>query len=198
MVVTPGGCYGSAHHHPHHHHCGGVRVSCPVSSHHWLILFGEPLEGAVLVGVVGGVGGPALPDDVEPGAGEDAYRVRMVVAAGAGAVVQVGCPGVGVAAVAGEVADGVAQLFVYGPAERDDLDFAGLAGGGCGAGQARESGVGNRPRASPISASSRAARTVPALGRAAKTGLSGCASNAWVICCLRAWICAVIVVRVAR
>src|SRR5213593_3433105 len=64
-------------------------VSCPVSSRRRLILFGEPLEGPVLVGVVGGVGGPALPDDVEPGAGEDADGVGMVVSAGACAVVQV-------------------------------------------------------------------------------------------------------------
>jgi hypothetical protein len=34
--------------------------------------------------------------------------------------------------------------------------------------------VGKRPRASPISASSRAARTVPALGKDVKMLLSGC------------------------
>ena len=38
--------------------------------------------------------------------------------------------------VAGEVGDGVAELFVAGPAESDVFDFAGLAGGGRDAGQA--------------------------------------------------------------
>ena len=52
----------------------------------------------------------------------------MVVAAGSGFGVEVGGPGVGVVGVAGEVDDGVAELFVDGPAERDDFDFAGLAG----------------------------------------------------------------------
>ena len=39
-------------------------------------------------------------------------------------------------AVAGEVAEGVAQLFVRGPAEGDGFDLAGLAGGGGDSGQA--------------------------------------------------------------
>jgi hypothetical protein len=43
--------------------------------------------------------------------------------------------------------------------------------------QASEAGVGKRPRASPISASSRAARTVPALGSEVKMCLSGCSSS---------------------
>jgi hypothetical protein len=73
-----------------------------------LILVAELLEGSVPGGIVGGVGGPALPDDVEPGFAEDPYAVWVVEAAGA--AVEVGGPGVGVAAVAGEVADGVAQL----------------------------------------------------------------------------------------
>ena len=60
----------------------------------------------------------------------------VVVAAGSGAVVEVGGPGVGASAVAGEVGDGVAQLFVAGPAEADRADLAGLAGGGGDAGQA--------------------------------------------------------------
>jgi hypothetical protein len=66
----------------------------------------------------------------EPGPCEDADRVGVVVAAGPGLGVEVGGPGVGAAAVAGEVADGVAQLFVDGPAERDDPNLARLAGGG--------------------------------------------------------------------
>jgi len=45
---------------------------------------------------------------VDPGAGEDPHRVGTVVAAGAGAAVELGGPGVGAAAVAGEVTDGVA------------------------------------------------------------------------------------------
>ena len=60
----------------------------------------------------------------------------VVVSSGAGAVVEVGGPGVGVSAVAGEVGDGVAELFVCGPTESDVFDFAGLAGGGGDAGQA--------------------------------------------------------------
>ena len=78
---------------------------------------------------------------------EDPHGVRMVVAAGAGAAVKVGGPGVGVAAVAGEVADGVAQLFVDGPAERDDAGFAGFAGGGCDAGEAGQGGRGRESSA---------------------------------------------------
>ncbi len=61
----------------------------------------------VFGGVVGGVVLPAVPDDVEPGASEDAYGVWVVFFAGDGAVVEVGGPGVGVAGVVGEVADGI-------------------------------------------------------------------------------------------
>ena len=49
--------------------------------------------------------------------------------------VEVGGPGVGASGVGGEVGDGVAELFVAGPAESDDADLAGLAGRGCCAGQ---------------------------------------------------------------
>jgi hypothetical protein len=87
-------------------------------------------------GVVGLSGLPAVPDDGEPGAGEDADGVGVVVASVAGALVEVGCPGVGVSAVAGEVGDGIAQLFVAGPAEGDGSEFAGLSGRGGGAGEA--------------------------------------------------------------
>ena len=75
-------------------------------------------------GVVGDAVLPAAPDDVEPGSGEDADGVGVVVVAGAGALVEVGGPGVVVVAVAGEVDDGAAELFVYGPAEGDDFDLA--------------------------------------------------------------------------
>src|SRR5271168_1242084 len=69
-------------------------------------------------------------------------RARMrtawgrVVTARTGSVVEIGGPGVGQSGVGGEVGDGVAELFVAGPAESDDAGFAGLAGRGCGAGQA--------------------------------------------------------------
>ena len=95
----------------------------PVSSR---LLFGvseDSLEGVVLGGVVGGSVLPAVPDDVQPGAGEDAHGVGVVVSSVAGALVEVGGPGVGVAGVAGEVGDGVAQLFVAGPSEVDGAEF---------------------------------------------------------------------------
>src|SRR5215207_4465930 len=110
----------------------------PVSTR---VVFGgveDALEGVVLGGVVGGVVLPAVPDDEQPGAGEDADGVGVVVASGSGAVVEVGGPGVGVAGVSGEVGDGVAELFVAGPAESDRAEFAGLSGRGCGACQAGE------------------------------------------------------------
>jgi hypothetical protein len=68
----------------------------------------------------------------------DAPLLGVVVASVAGALVEVGGPGVGVSAVAGEVAYGVTELFVAGPAERDGAEFAGLSGRGCGSGEADE------------------------------------------------------------
>lgn len=47
----------------------------------------DALECAVLLGVVGDFVLPAVPDDVEPGAGEDAGGVGVVVTAGSDAVV---------------------------------------------------------------------------------------------------------------
>ena len=76
-------------------------MSSPVSSRGCLLVE-QALEGVVSGWVVGGVALPAMPDDVEPGAGEDAYDVGVVVASGGGAAVQVGGPGVGVAGVCGE------------------------------------------------------------------------------------------------
>src|SRR3981081_955287 len=101
-----------------------------------LLVLQECLEGSVLGGVVGLVGLPAVPDDVEPGAGEDAGGVGVVVSAGAGAVVEVGGPGVGSAGVGGEVGDSVAQVFVAGPSEADRAHGARLSGGGRDAGKA--------------------------------------------------------------
>jgi hypothetical protein len=67
----------------------------------------RPLPG----GIVGRAVLPAVPDDEEPGAGEDADGVGVVVAPGPGAVVEVVGPGAGAAGVAGEVGDGVAELL---------------------------------------------------------------------------------------
>src|SRR5271169_6776473 len=109
----------------------------PVSSRLCLV-FQEALEGAVFGGVVVDAVLPAVPDDGEPGAGKDADGVWVVVASGSGAPVEVGGPRVGSAGVAGEVADGVAQLFVAGPTEADGAYFAGLAGRGGDTGQAHQ------------------------------------------------------------
>jgi hypothetical protein len=59
----------------------------------------------VFGGVVWDVVLPAAPDDVQPGAGEDAYGVGVVVAAVSCLSVEVGGPWVGVVGVAGEVDD---------------------------------------------------------------------------------------------
>ena len=89
----------------------GPVMSGPVSSRR--SFFGEDaLEGPVPGWVVGYAVAPAVPDDVQPGAGEDADGVGVVFAAGDGVAVEPGCPGAGAAGVAGEVADGVAQLLV--------------------------------------------------------------------------------------
>ena len=63
------------------------------------------------------------------------------------ALVEVGGPGVGVVGVAGEVAEGVAELFVGCPAEGDGFDLAGLAGRGRDAGQADQGLGGGEPPA---------------------------------------------------
>ncbi len=105
---------------PHH-------MSSPVSSRLLLILR-EALECTVSSGVVGGAVLPTAPDHEQPGTGEDAHGVRVVVASGSGAVVEVAGPGIGSAGVGREVGDGVAQLFVAGPAEADGADLAGLSG----------------------------------------------------------------------
>jgi hypothetical protein len=96
-----------------------------MSSRPVLILAEQCLEGAMFGGVVGGSVLPAVPDDVEPGAGEDADRVGVVVAAG----------------------DRVAELFVCGPTESDVFDFTGLASGGGDSGQACQRFRGGEPGA---------------------------------------------------
>ena len=113
-------------------------------------------------GVVGDSALPAVPDDVEPGAGEDADCVGVVVSSGAGAGVQVGGPGVGVSAVAGEVDDSVAELFICGPPDPTCLTLPDWrVEGATPARQANDSGVGKRARQSPISVSRRAAGRCP-------------------------------------
>ena len=52
----------------------------------------------------------------------------MVVFSGSGLAVGVGGPRVGLPGAGGEVAYGVAELFVSGPAVADGADFAGLSG----------------------------------------------------------------------
>ena len=77
-------------------------MSSPVSSCCRFFLGEDALEGFVPGGVVGCAVLPAVPDDVQPGAGEDAGGVGVVFAARDGIVVQLGCPRAGVAGVAGE------------------------------------------------------------------------------------------------
>src|SRR5439155_7152097 len=110
-----------------------ARMSSPMSSRG----LKERLEGAMLGRVVGRAVLPAAPDDEEPCAGEDADRVRMVVAASDGVAVEVGSPGVSASGVTGEVADGIAELLIGGPAEADGAVLAGLA---CAGGDAGEAG----------------------------------------------------------
>src|SRR5207249_3174695 len=80
----------------------------------------EPVEAAVAAGVVGGAVLPDAPDDAEPGAAEDADRVRVVVAAGECSLVNAVRPGVVLAAGVGEAGDGVAEALVAGVAEAGD------------------------------------------------------------------------------
>jgi hypothetical protein len=91
----------------------------------------EALEAAVEGGVVGRVVLPAAPDDVGAAAGEDAFGVGMAVAGGAQLPVALLGPGVASPAVAGEVAQSVAQFLVAAEAEGDgSVAAAGTCGGG--------------------------------------------------------------------
>src|SRR5690348_8495020 len=60
------------------------------------------VDGRVVAGSVA----PAGPDHAQPGAGEDAYRVRMALVGGSGVVVDLGGPLAGVPAVVREAGDG--------------------------------------------------------------------------------------------
>ena len=129
----------------------------------------QALEAAVAGRVVADAVVPALPDHIQPRSGEDPHRQGVVLAAGDRVVVDAGGPGAGVPGSVGEVADRVAELLTDGPAEGDGLVLAGLAGGRRGPGQADQRlGSGKRARQSPISVSSRAARTVPERGSEVK------------------------------
>lgn len=70
-------------------------------------------------GVVGHPVLPVAPDGVGPGAGEDALGVWLILAGRAQGALAIGGPRVGVVAIAGEVAEGIAQFEVGGPAEGD-------------------------------------------------------------------------------
>jgi hypothetical protein len=94
------------------------------------------LERPVAARVVGRVLLPAAPDDGDPGTGEDADGVLMVMAPGAGLLVEAARSGIDVAGVGGEVAHRVTQLLVRALPEHDGSHLAGLAGGRGYAGQA--------------------------------------------------------------
>jgi hypothetical protein len=85
----------------------------------------------------------------------------VAMAAGSGLLVDVPCPGVVVAGVAGEVHDRGPELLVADKAEHEPCCACPTAGvdGAAPARQVSDSGSGNRARQSPISASSAAART---------------------------------------
>src|SRR5487761_834593 len=102
---------------------------------------GEHGGGAVFSGVVGDAVEPAAVDDADPGAGEDAHGVGVVLAAGAGVVVDLRGPGAGVPAVVGEGGDRGAESLVAGPAEVHGAVVAGFLGAGRAAGEGGD-GVG--------------------------------------------------------
>lgn len=99
------------------------------------------------VGVVGLVVLPASPDDLGPGAGEDAFSVGVAFAVGAELPVAVGCPFVGSSRVAGEAAHDVAEPCVGGPSEGDGSVPARGSGGWCYAGEACKRGCVGEPSA---------------------------------------------------
>ena len=58
---------------------------------------------------------PEAPDDLAPGAAEDAGGVGVAGASGSGAVVDVGCAWVVSAACVREFVEGVAEAVIAGP-----------------------------------------------------------------------------------
>src|SRR6185369_5398164 len=110
---------------------GGAVMTPPVSTSGRDLLdrlFGECGGSAVLGWVVGDSVEPAGPYDADPGAGQDADGVGVVLAAGAGVGVDLGGPGAGVPAVIGEGRDRGAEPLVAGPAEVHVPVLARLAG----------------------------------------------------------------------
>jgi hypothetical protein len=106
-------------------------MTLPVSTSGRVLLSGLSGErgcSAVSGGVVRDAVDPAAPDDADPGAGQDAHGVGVVLASAAGVVVDAGGPRAWVAAVVGEGDDRVAESFVAGPAELHRAVLAGLAG----------------------------------------------------------------------
>src|SRR5262245_23017553 len=90
--------------------------------------FGQLLGGAVLGRVVRGLVDPAGPDDADPGAGEHADGMWVVVAAGDRVSVDPGRPRAGVAGVVGPQGDRGAEALVAGPAEVHGVVLAGGLG----------------------------------------------------------------------
>src|SRR5205807_4969166 len=86
---------------------------------------GERLRGAMPANVVGSAILPAAPEDASPRAGENADRVLMPTAAGAGTLIHEGRPARGMTGVVGEGRQGAAQAFVAGPAEDHGLVLTG-------------------------------------------------------------------------
>ena len=84
--------------------------------------------GFVLLGGIYCSVGPGTPEDSDPGAGEDAGRMRVIAAAGSGAFVDLGGPGGAVPGVVCEARNGLSEAVVAGPAEDDAAAFGGLVG----------------------------------------------------------------------
>ena len=120
----------------------------------------------------------------------------VVVAAVSGAAGRGRRPTGWLAGVAGEVGDGVAELFVAGPAEADGTDFAGLAGRGCGAGEAGQGLGGGELGAAVADLGEQPGGADPAgRGRLVKMWASACAASWRSIWLERVLICSTRVTR---
>jgi hypothetical protein len=109
-----------------------------VSSHFRAIGVRECVESSVLGRVVGDAELPTVQDDVQPGTGEDANGMRVVVASSASLLVEIGRPRIGVAGVGSEVTNGIPELLVSSPTESDRTMLARLASTRRDAGQASQ------------------------------------------------------------
>src|SRR5262245_56886440 len=101
-------------------------------------LLGRSCCCPVFGGVVGDAVEPAAVDHPNPGSGEHADRVRVVLAAGPGAVIDLGGPGAGVSAAVGESGKGLAEAFVAGPPVGDVAHASRRLGNGRDAGEGRD------------------------------------------------------------